>query len=118
MNYYIKLKDRKVNQPDLHIGKVSAGWEFCFMSYEADDFYSTPELKNKKQWFEYMFLHDDLIVDENDQPVSFSTITKIVNDSKGDKLKNMFDELMKENGIPFTYYKDEEGYIFDTTQFS
>jgi len=117
MNYYIKHKIRKVNQKDLHIGKDSGGAEFCFMAQEACGFYNTPTLKNKVDWFEFMFLNDDLIYSEEDIQITFLEFAEIVMKSKKDGNTNIYDKCSEYGDSSHTYYKDKDGFAFDTTEF-
>ena len=118
MNYYMKHKNRRVNQQDLHIGKDSHGAVFCFMSHEECSFYKTPTLKRKLDWFEYMFLNDTLIYSEEDVQIPFLEMINIINSSKNNENNsNIYDELSRNGDRNHTYYKDIEGFPFDTTEF-
>lgn len=112
-NYYIKHKIRKVNEPDLHIGKNSFGWQFSFRAYEADEYYETPELKSKQQWVEYIFLNSDSIFDEYNQNISFEEFIELLKDKSPDS-----DNLNhhKETCSKYSYI-DSEGWSFTTVEF-
>jgi len=119
MNYYVKFKDRKVNQPDLHIGKKSIGWEFSFQGYEEDTYYNTPQLLSKKEWFEYLFLNSDLIYNEEDKQIEFLEFVKIVLDSKKNTdNKNHYDYCKNSNYDLSDLLLDEEGFSISLTDFS
>lgn len=119
-NYYIKHKERKVNQPDLHIGKNSAGWEFSFQGYEENKYYGTPKLKSKKEWFEYMFLNSELIYDEYNQHIAFNKIVELINGSRNqESALNHFNEIKARNDIEGLKYvfNDEEEFTISMSDF-
>ena len=123
-NYYIKKKERRVREPDLHIGKNSYGWEFHFQAYYEDEYYRTPELKSKQQWMEYIFLNSDSIYDEYDDNVSLEEFIELLELKKPgsvrehDNHKNLnHHNECKKSGYKYTY-NDNEGWSFSTTDFS
>ena len=120
MNYYVKLKDRKVNQRDLHIGKNSAGWEFSFQGYEVDEYYNIPQLKSKQEWFEYIFLYfEDSIYNEENENITFHKFANIVNGTKNKGLSNHYDYLKKQHDYESLKdcFKDEDGFSISMGEF-
>lgn len=124
-NYYVKHKNRKVRQEDLHIGKRSYGWEFNFQAIEEDDYYNIPKISTKKQWFEYLINHKDEIFNEYDENISFREFIEIVETASpgtirkdGHKLLNHYDECIRKDGYCNHSYKDEDGYNMSTVEFS
>lgn len=123
-NYYIKKKERKVKEPDLHIGKNSWGWQFSFQAYEADDYYGTPELKSKEQWLEYIFLNSDSIYDEYNENISFNEFLEILEAKQPGSIRkvdgfvnlNHHIECSKTNWAQYSYL-DPEGWSFTTSDF-
>jgi len=81
-HYYIKFKERQVNQPDYCIGKLEEGKAFQFFSIPENNSYNTPNLTTKQEWLEFIFLCDDLLVDEHDRTISFIDFVNIINKSK------------------------------------
>jgi len=116
MNYYVKFKERKVKQQDLHIGKDTSSFEFCFKAHYEDQFYNTPQLTSKQEWMEFLFLNDNLIFNEEDEAISFLHFADIVNGSVNKDTKNHYDSLPNIEQYP-NYYKDEDGFCFDKTEF-
>jgi len=118
-NYYIKHKERKVTQPDLHIGKNSAGWEFSFEAHEKNEYYQTPDLKTKQQWFEYMFLNDGNIFNEYNVEISFQELVKIIESTMNRGLKNHYDYLKENHDFEsLKYCFKDEGFSFSEGDFS
>jgi len=124
MNYYIKLKERKINQNDLHIGKSSIGWEFNFQGYEKNDYYNIPNLMSRDEWCEYIFLHSDEIYNEEDEKIDLVEILELINLKKPSQeinnklLLNHYDESIKLDGYCNNAFKDKDGYTISTTEFS
>ena len=123
-NYYIKKKERKINEPDLHIGKNSWGWQFSFQSYDADAYYQTPELKSKQQWMEHIFLNSDSIYNEYNENISFEDFLEILEANKPGSIRsvdgfinlNHHLECSKTNSCEYSYL-DPEGWSFTTSDF-
>jgi len=124
-NYYLKFKERKINQPDLHIGKKSYGWQFSFQAHESDEYYDIPNLKSKKEYESFLKKHKDEIFNEYNENISFDDFFDIVHSSmKNTKNKNHTDYMFNEYLKKYPYedisdnFKDNEGYAFCLTDFS
>jgi len=124
-NYYVKHKERKVQQPDLHIGKSSFGWEFNFEGHEENEYYETPRLMSKKEWFEYLETKKDEIFDEYNCNIPYQEFIDLVNSKSpgcihkptGEPLLNHYDECKKDRFFDNHSFKDEEGFNISTTEF-
>lgn len=124
-NYYLKKeKNRKVNEPDLHIGNSSIGWEFNWQGHEAEEYYNTPKLMSKEEWMEYIFLNEQLLYNEYDEKVSFKDFAELIESKKPGtiqnqkQLKNHYDYYMKKDGYCSHAFKDKDGFTISTTDFS
>lgn len=121
-NYYIKKRDseRKINEPDIHIGKNSYGWEFSFQSI--------PELglTSYQKWIEFIFMNSERIYNEYNENISFEDMLKVFKDNcPGSKMynseklnKNHHNELKEDK----THYSsktfvDAEGWSFSEYDF-
>lgn len=119
-NYYIKFKERKVKQQDLHIGKSSSGSEFLFHGYENDSYYKIPQLKSKQEWFEYIFLYmSDMIYSEDNKQISFLDFADIVNKSINENTKSHYEYLVENNESEALEdcFIDTDGFSFDMLDF-
>jgi len=138
-NYYLRTPICPTcghEEPDIHIGKLSAGWEFQFQGYEGEGGtyivrYGSINLEKEmggrplhitswKEWQEFIQDHPELpIVDEGGCPVSLEELTQIVEGLRGRGLLNnqtyhcsypLPPEIRQE--------LDEEGYDFTFCEFS
>ena len=118
-NYYLILTPEKKcehcghTEPreELHIGKYSMGWKFCF---------NKKRFKTRREWFDFLTgspKNLECIVDEYGKQVTFGELYSLVEDSKqgiwiGDpryQRTGMFETLDCE-------YLDPEGYRFSNSE--
>lgn len=90
----------------IQIGKKSYKWAFMFREYE--------NLKSFSDWKK--FLKDKEIVDEDNREISFNDFVKKVETTKSGKT---LVDYYKEAGLEIGAVRiDEEGYSFDSREFS
>lgn len=127
-NYYIKKKERRVNEPDLHIGKKSWGWQFSWQFIEEDEYYGNPRLDTAEKWMEYIFLNSDCIYNEYNENISFEEFAEIVENNKPGSKDNKGNELLNHHLYcskdrpqfynPDDTFLDAEGWSFSKYDFS
>jgi len=78
-NYYTKIKECKHcgRFEEIHLGKSSAGWKFCFNLNGGKYYKNYEELKE--------FLQDKVIKDEYGKVVSFETFIKLIKNKQSEK---------------------------------
>jgi hypothetical protein len=124
-NYYVKHKNRRVCQRDLHIGKNSYGWQFVWQYQYGDEDYNIPELASKQDWLEYLLVHDSEIYNEYDEQVSFLDFVTMLNtkcpgskrEQDGFVNKNHTVECLKDEYSPDKWFVDVEGWSFSKQDF-
>lgn len=128
-NYYIKKKERRVNEPDLHIGKNSWGWQFSWQFIDEDECYGNPRLDTAEKWMEYIFLNSDSIYNEYNENISFEKFVEIVRINKpgsvreSDGFVNLNHHIECSKNRPPYYnskdtYLDKDGWSFSKYDFS
>lgn len=105
-NYYAIEKSYKPNRQELHIGKSSAGWKFCFQGYLYEDDYC-PHIQSIKDWKEYIKNNNMLIFDEYNERISSKDFWNMVEKKQEEK-----------NPEDFKYDVNVEGYRFNFRDFS
>ena len=102
VRYNICEKCGKYN--DVHLGKSSMGWEFCFQGYPSLG------IESVKKWKNFIELRNGKIYDEYDQCISWAGLMEYINKVKENK---------KHKSHKYAhYYKDPEGYCFTDMDFS
>lgn len=116
MNYYAVRNKASLEHP-IHIGKSSFGWFFCFQTQSEPWQYSVPVVWNTyKQVIDWLRKYtvernDYVILDEEDEVVSFEDFVKMVEDKQND-------EKCRSNPDNFQYSKNVDGYRFTDGDFS
>lgn len=86
-NYYVRVPvlkcphcggDTPEGFEDVHIGKLSGGWEFIFRGYKDDS--TMPEISSIKDWL--MFLDAKKIFDEYGVEYTITQFVDLVKDSR------------------------------------
>jgi len=106
-NYYVKSETCEScgHKPEqLHIGKLSAGWEFVFQA--------TEKFKSFEQWCDHLKTVD--IVNEYDEIVTYVELVRIMQNSSGKK--NHHDFCVGEQFAGT--FKDVDGWAFNESEFS
>ena len=99
-----------------HIGKSSAGWQFNFQGYEADED-GNGEIKSWDDWYEELTRLDGKIFDEYGKEIGFQEFTEFVQNKQTER-NNHYDHF-KEKGYDMTNdWKDALGYAFTSAEFS
>lgn len=94
---------------EIHIGKTSVGWEFCFQTLDV------PEIRSWKAWKAHLQQGVGVIKDEYDRVVPLEALIEIVESRMGKGLQNHADHFDCNDR---TVFKDEEGYAFNEMEFS
>jgi len=123
-NYYHRtdICDSCDRYNERHIGKDSAGWQFGFQGYEADED-GGKEIKSWEDWYLELTRLDGKIFDENGQEYGFKGFCELVEYTLNGKFhgkpnKNHYDYCVEEGHNIDTDWKDEEGYAFTLADFS
>ena len=95
----------KVGKEQIHIGKSSYGWTFCF--------HATDTIKSYKEWLIFLINNDAKIIDEYDKEVHLSEFAVLV-DSKRDAKRNHAREFSHDDGS----YLDPDGNSMSPGEFS
>lgn len=94
---------------DLHLGKSSIGWEFCFQGYEYHDFRQL-RIRSIKDWKDFIDKNNGKIFDEYNRECTWDEIMTWTEGKKEGK---------KHESMQYTeYYRDSEGYSFTDNDFS
>jgi hypothetical protein len=104
-NYYAKSETCECcgHTPEqIHIGKYSRGWTFCFHAPNSD-------LNSKSKWEE--FLKDKTIVDEYGEEVDYVGFFSMVAKKQSEPRNHALE-------FPEGNFIDAEGYTFSTHEFS
>ena len=109
-NYYAVKKKPSIKKEPLHIGKSSAGWKFLFQGYQDKEMnWNEPPLNinSIEDWKEYLKNDELVILDEEDNELSYDDFFKLV------------EKKQKENNPDdFTYSANINGYRFSYNDFS
>lgn len=146
-NYYFKPSEKPLNDfKEIHIGKSSAGWEFCFQAYKIDNNPVAVEINNSglylsvtppalyirsyKDWIRLLNENKGEIVDEYGETISLEEFTSMVSSLapgktgyNGVTLLNHYDEILRKQNMygpvdPELDWKDSEGFSFSLRAFS
>ena len=104
-----------------HIGKSSAGWEFSFQGYNAEE--HRPAIMSFEDWKRELQA-DGKIFDEYGTEISVDDFIKLVEDKKGgtynDKPNlNHYEYLSKQTVYDMSEeWKDPDGHSFTSSEFS
>lgn len=106
-NYYaIKVKPCVFDR-EIHLGKSSGGWLFCFQ--EHDDIHTFPQFK---KWLEtHVDTGEYVIMDEYEREVSKEELLELIEHKQND-------EKCFSNPDNFTYSRNIDGYRFKYGDFS
>lgn len=91
---------------ELHLGKASYGWEFCFQGYPS------LWIKSVKKWKEFIDHYNGKIFDEYGKERIWDEIMKWC------KITVDFKRKKHESIQHIEYYRDLEGYCFTDEDFS
>jgi hypothetical protein len=102
-----------------HIGKNSAGWQFCFQGYNAEE--HRPAIMSFEDWKKELKA-EGLIYNEYGKEIPFEDFVKFVEEQQTNKLnKNHCDSCLltsEEYGYDMRNdWKDKEGYSFSSREF-
>ena len=101
------------NYDELHLGKSSVGWEFCFQGH---DFL---KINSVKLWKDFIDKNKGKIFDEYNRKLTWDEIMTWVENSKGGKEHSTLNSIGFYRGKDIErYYKDPEGYCFTDMDFS
>ena len=95
-NYYVKEKlcEHCNRYEEVHIGKKSYGWSFCF----------NPKFNTFKQWKEYLNANKDLIYNEYGDHVLLEELLQLIESSKNES--NCHEDIIDPEGYRFSKYDD------------
>ena len=96
-----------------HIGKSSAGWQFSFRGYNAEE--HRPAILSFKDWKRE--LKNGKIFDEYGREMPYEDFLAFVEEKKSQP-NNHFDYCVKNNLSRETDFKDPDGHSFSNTEFS
>lgn len=109
-NYYVTADE------ELHIGKQSAGWAFCFAPYPDRG------LTSRRAWLEFLRKHPDQIRDEYGDVVSVADLEALSLRTKDGLDAARYYEKYPEHRRPDNLFdatayetKDADGFRFSTT---
>jgi len=97
-----------------HIGKSSAGWQFNFQGYNAEQ--HRPPIMSFEDWKKELDANGK-IVNEYGKECSFEEFVKMVEDKQTDKF-NHFDYCTEKGYNMDNDWHDGEGYSFTSSDFS
>lgn len=102
------------NYEELHLGKASYGWEFCFQGHDSDI-----KIKSVKSWKTFIDRNHGKIFDEYNRKKTWEEIIKWADITKDRKKHSIPDSVGFYRGdLMEQYYYDSEGYCFTDMDFS
>lgn len=143
--YYKPISEPFAKFEALHIGKISAGWEFMFQAFDEEESTSTFErqqsslsirvgiptlkIKSSQDWRDFMENNPGHITDEYGAPYTQDSFWLLVSAfspkkaASGLVLRNHVDELYRSEHVfgkvdPCLCWKDADGFAFLKREFS
>jgi hypothetical protein len=121
---------------EVHIGKSSGGWEFCFRGYRSSSTSTEKDTVSWDDWKTRFSMEEGTIFDEYGSPVPLADFIELVEQhtapgatwgGSGRPLLNHIDEILADRKYesswpdyrnPARHWKDNRGYSFSIGEFS
>ena len=120
MNYYYQYHTETGRAKDLHIGKLSYGWEFSFYGFRGQ--WAEYPIRSLKEWKMLFKKFDGKIFNESDELISIEDLLNRIEKSRDKNHKALNHTIYCQEHHPehaqSSCWLDEDGWSFTDSEFS